>query len=39
MDIAKKEWVDKYRPQNLKDYVLDKSIKDKIEAMIKNNSL
>lgn len=39
MNIAKKEWVDKYRPQNLKDYVLDKSIKDKIEAMIKNNSL
>lgn len=35
----KQEWVDKYRPTNLDNYVLDLKIKNKFKDMIRNNNL
>ena len=35
----KQEWVDKYRPSTLKDYVLNADLKQYFKNMIKNKSL
>lgn len=39
MNDFKDEWVDKYRPKYLKDYILSTEIKEYFENMIKNKSL
>jgi len=39
MDEIKLEWVDKYRPTSLKDYVLNADIKQYFKNMIKNKNL
>lgn len=39
MNEFKEEWVDKYRPKCLKDYVLNSDIKQYFKNMIKNKSL
>lgn len=38
-NMYKDEWVDKYRPKTLKDYVLNSDIKSYFKSMIKNKSL
>ncbi len=39
MNEFKEEWVDKYRPKTLKDYVLNSDIRQYFKNMIKNKSL
>lgn len=39
MNEFKEEWVDKYRPKCLKDYVLNSDIKQYFKNMVKNKSL
>ena len=39
MNEIKLEWVDKYAPKTLDDYVLDPKIKKQFKAIVKSNSL